>query len=370
MRVSILTRSLTRGGAQVQVVTLAAGLARRGHDVTIVVFYGGGALTDDAVRAGVRVVDLRKSGRFSFMTPIRRLIRHLRESSSDVVYSFLAMENLFGLVAAEWVGLPIVWGVRGASVNRGQYGLASRVLYGLQFMLMKKANAVISNSFAAAEEIGYGNAKILHVVPNGIDTEKYSPSMAARRSWRAKWHLPEEVPIIAIVARLDPMKDHGTFLRAAAIVSQEIPEARFAIAGGGPRGYENDLRVQAKSLGISDRLLWLGELAQPVELYRSIDVLVSSSAYGEGFSNVLGEGMACGVPVVATDVGDGRKVVGPYGRVVPPRSPALLAEAILSMLALDDEMSRAARRQWIVDCFSVDAMVERTESILAGLVAS
>ncbi len=369
MKVSILTRSLTRGGAQVQVVTLAASLARRGHDVSIVVFYGGGALSATASNAGVRVVDLGKSGRFSFFTPVRRLAKHLRDSRADVIYSFLAMENLFGLVAARLVKKPLVWGVRGAGVNRGQYGLASRILYGLQFRLMRRADAVISNSRTAADEIGVSGARALHVVANGIDTDKYSPSAEMRRAWRAMHGFSDDRRVIAIVARLDPMKDHGNFFAAAVRVGKAISQARFVIAGSGPAEYESALRRQAQQLGIADRLLWLGELPETVDLYRGIDLLVSASAYGEGFSNAIGEGMACGVATVTTDVGDGRVVVGPHGRIVPARSPGPLAEAMIEMLSSDDDAARAARRRWIVEQFGVETMVTRTEGILAGVAA-
>jgi glycosyltransferase involved in cell wall biosynthesis len=243
------------------------------------------------------------------------------------------------------------------------------VLYGLQFRFMRRADAVICNSRAAADEIGDSGAKALHVVPNGIDTDKYSPSADARRSWRASRGFSDATPVIAIVARLDPMKDHGNFLQASAKVAAQLPLARFVIAGGGPAEYEATLRQQATQLGIADRILWLGELAETVELYRGIDLLVSASAYGEGFSNAIGEGMACGVATVATDVGDGRVVVGDHGRIVPPRSPEPLAEAMLAMLAADDDAARAARRRWIVERFGVETMVTRTEGILAAVVA-
>lgn len=367
MNVSILTRSLTRGGAQTQVVTLARGLARRGHNVSIVVFYGGGALTSLANRDGVQIVNLHKSGRYSLLRPLRRLVEHLRKSQVDVVYSFLAMENLFGLTAARVVRKPIVWGVRGAAVNRSQYGLASWVLYELQFRLMPLANAVISNSRAAASEISPEGAKAVHVVPNGIDTERFSPSREARTAWRSAREIPDDTQLIGIVARLDPMKDHSNFLKAGALVLERLQKGLLVIAGGGPRPYEEFLRKSARQLGIADRVIWLGEVADPVNVYRAIDLLVSSSAYGEGFSNVIAEGMACGVAAVATDVGDARIVVGPHGLVVPPRSPDALAEAMIEILNTDNDSSRNARRRWIIDRFGVESMVVHTESILRSV---
>jgi glycosyltransferase involved in cell wall biosynthesis len=369
MRIAILTRSLTRGGAQVQVVTLSGELARRGHDVSVVVFYGGGALAARAGSNGSKVVDLRKSGRWSFLKPIRRLKRHLEANKTDVVYSFLAMENLFGLVSARLAHTPIVWGVRGAAVSRGQYGLASRVLYGLQFRLMRFADAVICNSRAAANEIPASRARALHVVPNGIDCDKFFPSAEARQAWRARHGFGEVTRVVGIVARLDPMKDHANFLQAAARASMASPGMQFVVAGSGPLRYEVELRELARQLGIADRILWLGEVAETVDVYRGIDLLVSSSAYGEGFSNAIGEAMACGVPAVATDVGDSGLVVGEHGKVVPPRAPDMLADAIVDLLARDDIATRDARRRRVVAEFGVATMVARTEYILGEVAA-
>lgn len=365
MRVSILTRSLTRGGAERQVVALATGLARRGHDVSVVCFYGDGPLAAGLGDSSVKLVELGKTGRFSTLGPLRRLVAHLRKNRTEVAYSFLPMENLFGLFATGMVRRPIVWGIRGASVNRNQFGMASRVLYGLQFRLLPRANAVISNSFAAEEELNSRNLPELHVVPNGIDVERFSPSQDRRDAWRHKHGFRQDEVIVGIVARLDPMKDHRNFLRAAALVARDVAAARFVVAGGGPVGYFDSLRQFAKELGLDGRLTWLDEVSDPSDVYRGIDVLVSASAWGEGFSNVLGEAMATGVTVVATDIGDSRRIVGSHGRVVEAKRPEALASAIIDVLGFDSAESRLARRLWIENQFGVEAMVTRTEGILA-----
>lgn len=364
MRISVLTRSLTRGGAQVQVATLARGLAARGHDVSVVCFYAGGALAPSVRDSGARLVELRKSGRYSAIAPLKRLLRHLRESRAQVVYSFLPMENLFGLVAARRAGIPIVWGIRGASINRAQFGLASRLLYGLQFSLIRKPDAVVCNSYAAARELEPSRQSRLHVVPNGIDLERYSPSPERRAAWRAQQGFHPDEKVIGIVARLDPMKDHANFLRAAATVARQVPRSRFLVAGGGAEAYAGSLRKIAADLGLDGRIKWLGEVAEPADVHRGIDVMVSASAWGEGFSNALGEAMACGAAVVATDIGDSRKIVEAHGRVVAAGNSPALSDAIVAMIEADSMEARVARRQWIESQFGVDVMVSRTEQIL------
>jgi glycosyltransferase involved in cell wall biosynthesis len=233
---------------------------------------------------------------------------------------------------------------------------------------MRRADAVICNSRAAANEIPAGRVRSLHVVPNGIDCGKFSPSPEARNTWRARYGLGDSIQVVGIVARLDPMKDHPNFLRAAARASSVSADLRFVVAGAGSADYERKLLELAKELGIADRILWLGEVTETVDVYRGIDLLVSSSAYGEGFSNALGEGMACGVSAVATDVGDSKVVLGDHGRIVPPRAPEALAAAIIEMLEHDNASAREARRQHIAAEFGVAAMVAKTEKILCDIV--
>jgi glycosyltransferase involved in cell wall biosynthesis len=312
-------------------------------------------------------VELGKSGRFGSVAPLRRLVSHLNSSGADIIYSFLPMENLFGLAAAKASGLPIVWGIRGAAVNRWQYGLTSRILYGLQFGLLRQANAVICNSYAAAHEIDPGRARQLHVIPNGIDIAHYAPSRERRETWRNHQGFESGATVIGIVARIDPMKDHSSFLRAATIVARSVQRAVFVVAGGGNRAYMRSLQKLGHELGLGDRVRWLGEIADPADIYRGADVIVSSSAYGEGFSNALGEAMATGAAVVATDVGDSRRVVGQHGTIVPPREPGELADAIVAALAADSAEARERRAVWIAERFSVDTMVSQTEAVLVRL---
>lgn len=175
--------------------------------------------------------------------------------------------------------------------------------------------------------------------------------------------------VIGIVARLDPMKDHETFLRAAAGYLQNQPDVRFVCVGEGAAAYREHLRDLAKALGIESRVIWAGTRTDITDIYNAFDIATSSSAFGEGFSNAIGEAMACGIPVVATDVGDSRTIIGAFGEVVPIQQPEALAAAwarLRQRMAADPQLSALARSR-IVEQFSVGAMVEKTESILAGL---
>jgi len=145
---------------------------------------------------------------------------------------------------------------------------------------------------------------------------------------------------------------------------------RFVSVGTGPNDYAAVLHEQARGLGLDKRMIWAGPRGDLPAVYNAFDLLVSSSAFGEGFSNVLGEAMACGVPCVATDVGDARVILGDTTNVVPPSDSGALAASVLALvkrLRLERASLGASVRQRIADNFSLEVMVRRTEAALVSM---
>ena len=176
---------------------------------------------------------------------------------------------------------------------------------------------------------------------------------------------------MGIVGRFDPVKDHPTFLRAAARVAAAWPEARFVCVGGGPEGYQRELQEQAEALGIGDRVHWPGICREMVPAYNALTVLMLSST-DEGFPNVIGEAMACGVPCVATQAGDAAQLIGGDGiRGGGGGMTRRWRRAVTALLAEGEEArgarSRAARER-ICSRYSVHALADGTERLLAGLM--
>ena len=151
------------------------------------------------------------------------------------------------------------------------------------------------------------------VVANGIDIDEFRPDSAARHAVRTELDIADDAIVLAHVARVDAMKDHGSFLAAMA----QLPDLSAVLVGAG-----------TENLPAAPNVLRLGRRHDVARLFAAADFAVSSSRCGEGFSNVLAEGMACGLPAVATDVGDAKLIVGDTGLVVPPESPDALAAAI------------------------------------------
>jgi len=140
--------------------------------------------------------------------------------------------------------------------------------------------------------------------------------------------------------------------------------------GDGPDSYKSKLRALAEELRLTEKLIWAGFRDDLAAVYNALDLLTSSS-YGEGFPNVVAEAMACGIPCVVTDVGDSACIVGDTGLVVPPKDPEALSNGwkeILALSQLDREARGKASRARIVEEFSVNQLVERTQTVLEGLL--
>ena len=168
------------------------------------------------------------------------------------------------------------------------------------------------------------------------------------------------------------MKDHATFIRAAARLAETRPEARFVLVGRGTDSRDGALERWIAEAGITDRTRRLGERTDIAKIIPGLDLMTLSSAFGEGFPNVLGEAMACGVPCVTTDVGDAARVVGDTGLVVRPRDPDALAAA-WDEAATRDGATRAAlgaaARERIIAQYSLAEMVRRYEDLYSELLS-
>jgi len=362
MRVLLLAHSLGVGGTERQIVTLAKGLHARGVDLSVAVFYADGLLERELHEWGVPVIDLSKSTRWGLVRFFIRLVGTVRTLSPQVIYSFLATPNILTVALKPlFPAIRMVWGVRSSVVDFSRYDWLFRLSYQLESRLSGFADLVICNSHAGLEYAannGFPRSKMT-VVPNGTDVERFKPDEEARLRVRREWGIRETEVLIGIVGRLDPMKDHHTFLRAAAMCARESDNVRYVAVGDGPAPYRAGLRQVATDLGLDARLLWVGERDDMPAVCNALDIAVSSSV-GEGFSNVLIEAMACGVPCVATDVGDSALIVGTTGCVVPAGRPDALCKGLLKTLARLGPELRQQTRQSVLARFANDRMITDT----------
>lgn len=345
MNTAFIIRDLGHGGAQRQLSILAAGLVREGHAVSVLHFYGG-TFEQNLREGGVKTICIGKKGRWDLLGFFFRLIKAARSVQPEVVHGYLAESNLMALLLRPFCGFPrIVWGVRDSQTDAHLWGTLGKISFRLNCLLARFADVILCNSKAGRDYYlakGYPAHK-MHVVPNGIDTERFKPSR-------------HDHPLtFGLVGRMSPMKDVATFIKAAALV----PRARFVVVGSGDEGYAKQMRELAESLGV--KVEWLPAQNDMPAVYATFDCLVNASAFGEGFSNVIGEAMACGVPCIASDVGDSAWIIGQPEQIFPAGDHAALAKCMR-------EFKPSETRPRIVAEFSIERLIERTSRLLSKKV--
>jgi glycosyltransferase involved in cell wall biosynthesis len=373
IRVFFLIRSLEIGGAERQLIEIVRGLDKKKFGVTVATFYGGGAFRPEMEAIeGVRLVSLGKKGRWDLLPFLASLWKAVRVCRPDILFGDMSPANELGWAMGRMVGAKVVWALQSSYIDFSKYDWLLGFLHRLGALLSGRADLIIANSYAGLryhEKTGY-RCDRMTVIHNGIDTATYRPDPHASARVRAEWKIETGQRLIGIVARLDPMKDHPTFLRAAAILSRQRPDARFVCIGDGRAAYAEGLRELAASLGVG--VIWAGARTDMPAVFNALD-LACCSSNSEGFPNAVAEAMACGVPCVATNVGDLSLLVGDTGVIVPPGDPAALAVGMTKMLARLEagaEECRRAARDRVGTEFGVDRLSEKTAAALTSLVAA
>jgi len=370
----LVVADLDTGGAQRQALELAAGLTGRGLDVTLAALHTGGGLEEEARRRlgpGLAVLcPARRWRRRDLPAAAARLVALARRLRPGVVYGFQPVVNELALAAARASGARTAWGLRFSDVAWGRYSLGQAAAYRLGAVLSRAVDVLVANSaagLALARRAGY-RPRAAVVVPNGIDTARFRPDPEARARVRAAWGVAPDAPLVAQVGRMDPMKDWPNFLRACALLRRQVPGLRVACVGPGTA---EALGGAVAGWGLADCAVLPGAREDMPAVYAALDALALASAYGEGFPNVVGEAMACGVPCAVTTVGDAAEVAGPAGRAVPPRDHRALAGALGALLTapgLERARLALAARARVETHFTLAAMVDRTLDALGPLL--
>jgi glycosyltransferase involved in cell wall biosynthesis len=363
-KILYVTAGLRGGGAEAMLTRLATATPGVADEIIVVSLLPAEAHIDRLRAAGVTVAEFnfeRATGVARGLVELARLIAARRP---DIVQGWMYHGDLAALVALVMSGrrkrTRLVWSIRCTALDLRHYGgFGLRLVVKACTLLSGWPDLVTANSVAGLKShlaLGY-RPRRAEVVANGIDVDAFRPDPAARRAVRLDLGIPENAIVLAHVARVDAMKDHAAFLAAMA----QLPEVSALLVGAG-----------TEDLPAAHNVIRLGRRQDVARLFAAADFVVSSSRFGEGFSNVLGEGMACGLPAIATDVGDAKLIVGDTGVVVPPEDPVALAAGIRT-LAGESAAARAERgaraRARIVENFALAGAVERHVQLYASLAS-
>ena len=327
----------------------------------------------EALGVSVRSLDMRRG--VPNPLSILKLIRWLREDPPDVIQTWMYHADLIGGLAAKLAGgIPVAWGIHQSDLSReGNKWLTLQTIRACARLSRSLPARIVCSSEAsrrAHANIGYVADKMT-IIQNGSDLNMFKPDPEARLSVRRELEIPEHAPLIGLVGRFHPQKDHRNFIQAAAAVYQERPDVHFLLCGDEVTWGNLRLATWIEEAGIRRHCRLLGRRDDVPRLMAALDIAATSSS-GESFPNVIVEAMSCGVPCAVTDVGDSALIVGQSGLVVPPRQPGALAEALRSLIDVgrDGRIRMGATARYLIkERFDLPQIVSRYQNLYQELMA-
>ena len=355
---------LARDGAQRQLLELVRGLDKKRFKPIVLTLQAGGELEGEFRRVpSLRVISLERNGKYDLIYPIK-VFRIFRKMKADVVQPFLTPATFFGLLPAILCRTPVKIVTERLAQNKEHLGY--RIYQKAEDILSHFADWAIPNSEAGRKYLveRHINPNRIRVIYNGLNLSRLTCDKESAEQVRQKLGVPPGGKVVGIMARLFPQKDHATFLRAAAIINQTMPDTRFAVVGAGP--LRSRLENLSQELGLASKTVFFGQ-QQDVGTYLStFDVAVLTSET-EGCSNSLLEAMALGKPVVATDVGGNRELIrhGETGLLVPFGNAKAVADAILSLIRDPETATAMGQRakENVTNQFNLEKMVQQYQSL-------
>lgn len=368
IRIAFCITELEVGGAERALVELASRLDRS-EFIPVVYSLGPRPASprDLLVRrlesAGIPLRFLDAKGFRDFPLTVWRLARLLRQQRPDLLQSFLFHANFVGRLAAGWAGVPhVVAGIRVAEHDSRWHLWLDRATSGLveRYACVSEGVASFSKSIARLPP------EKLVVIPNGVDLSRFG----GRSRENADLGLPPGQRLIVYAGRLESQKRVDWLLGLAPRFFQQLPGHLLVIAGDGPLAGE--LRQLNTQLGLDDRVRFLGWRGDLPAILQSSDLLVLPSAW-EGMPQVVLEAMACGKPVVATDVEGVRQALGAAadGQVVAPDDKDTFVHNVIAFCQnppLSETVGRRNRSR-VEQAFTIERMVEAYEGLYRRLVA-
>jgi glycosyltransferase involved in cell wall biosynthesis len=312
MRILYCISTLEIGGAERQLALITKGLVAYGWDVHLAVFKGGAFEAQLAPETTVHHIP--RLGNYDPLI-IARLVRLIRSIRPALVQTWLPQMDVLGGAAAILCGVPWVIAERCSVMNYPPgWKTKSREVIG------KSALAVIANSQGGLDywQTHHGRRALDRVIPNAISTGSYQ-AVEGRPA----------IPVIAFVGRLSPQKRIAELLRAVDLVRRELP-VKVLICGDGP--LRDELRADARSLGLGDVVSFTGFIDDIETVLRQASVFVSLSGF-EGLPNAVQEAVICRTPVVLSDIPAHREMLDEQSALfVDANDPQSVAAALMATI--------------------------------------
>jgi glycosyltransferase involved in cell wall biosynthesis len=361
---------VTMGGAEMMLFRLLARCDRSRFSPAVLSLLVPGAVGERISAMDVPLLTLGMRQERPLSRAMLRLIPIARSLRPSLLQGWMYHGNLAASACALLSGrrLPVIWNVRHSVHDLRCENRLTRGFIRLGAALSASTRAIIYNSRLSAsqhEALSYEPDRTV-VIPNGFDCQLFRPRPEMAQRLRQEAGIAPDRVVIGMVARYHPQKDPFTLIKATALLARRGIDVHVLIIGTDFDAGNAPVVHAIAQAGLAGRISLLGERHDIPDLVAGLDIATLPSAWGEGFPNVLGEAMACGVPCVTTDIGDSAWIVGRTGIVVPPRDPEALADALARLVALGPDERRqlgAAARARVIEHFEVDDIVGRYEAL-------
>ena len=359
IRVLQLIDGLNIGGAEVLLRDLCTGLQQRGFEVGVG-YSTPGPIIQDLQAIGIQPVHLPKLARIDPICYGSGLMRLIKLFKPHIVHTHLFKSDFHGRIAAALCNTPVI-----ISTLHNNDPWARHWLFGPVYgFTARQASRLI----AVAPEVKEFHAQYSHIpsekivtILNGVDIDRFRENKSAGLQVRQGLNIAPSTPLIGIIGRLKPQKDHATFLNAAAEILKKIPQTRFLIVGNGP--LRSELEEQVASLQIKDAIIFCGVRSDIPAVLSALDILVMSSRW-EGLPITLLEGMASGRAIVTTAVPGILDVVesDKTALTVVPGDSLALANTCTDLLANPSKRMQLGEQalKSVLERFSIQAMINKT----------
>jgi len=374
MKIVFVVTGLSIGGAEIMLLKVLERLDARflPHVISLSTL---GEIGPSIQKLGIPAEELLMRPGLPSPIAVFRLMRRIKSLKPDVVHTWMYHADLLGGLAARLAGVRALgWCIRNGNLDRNKTKLSTRLMVDACAWLSHWLPDKILSCSEAARQIhvdyGYMADKFV-VVPNGFDLGYFQQDFLARAAVLSELGVRMDTPLVGMIGRFDPQKNHAGFFNMAGLLHRRMPEIQFVLAGTRIDEANGDLMRMVEAAGVRQVTHLLGFRDDVHRLMTALDVLVSSS-YGEAFPNVLGEAMACGVPCAVTNVGDSTYIVGDTGHIVAPGDMVGLATAVESLLLLTMDERRALgmrARTRVAEHFEIGQVVKRYEAFYDELAA-
>jgi glycosyltransferase involved in cell wall biosynthesis len=366
-----LITGLNQGGAEAMLYKLLNTFDNSTFENVVVSMTDAGYFGDKISALGTRVYYLNMKPLLSLISAALYFRNIVKNEKPDIIQAWMYHANVFALISKPFLRTKkIVLNVRQSLDNLHNTKKTTRLVIKFNAKLSRFATRVINNSQRSLQQhqdIGFCKNNSTYI-PNGFDLDVFQPNNKIYGEFRKKHKLPENSIIVGMIARFHPDKNHKGFVEIGKQLLEMLSEQTlyFVLAGPGCSTQNAELNLWIHQTNFAHKFILLNT-QKSSELLPALDVYLSTS-WVEGFPNVIGESMACGVPCVATDVGDCKAIIHNYGSVVTPGDYITLAEKVFASLNISRQ-DKQKIREHIAQHYRIKKITAEYEKLYLGILS-